>query len=77
VLPVDFKLSFCDVFLHMVTQRGSREKGTAAKHGFVRCAPHLAEGIWKHGPGIAATCHGNLCSQVERFQNSGSKSMLG
>ena len=35
-LPVDSELSLCGVFLHAATQLGSREKGTAAKHGFCK-----------------------------------------
>ena len=36
--PIDSELSLCGVFLHVVTQLGSREKGMAAKHGFARSA---------------------------------------
>ena len=33
MLCVDSKLRLCGVFLHRVTQRGSKEKGTAAECG--------------------------------------------
>ena len=39
VLPVDSELSLCGAFFHEAVRLGSREKGTAAKHGFTRCAP--------------------------------------
>lgn len=52
VLPIDSKLSLCGG-LHTATQLGSREKGMAAKHAFMRCAPQLAVGIWKRGAGVA------------------------
>jgi len=70
-LPVDSKLSLCGVFLHAVTQLGSREKGTAAKRGFARSAAQLAVEIWKHGVGVAVTRLGNVASQVKkRFPSS-------
>jgi hypothetical protein len=43
---VDSELSLCDVFLHVETQLGSREKGTVSKRGFVRSAPPKAVGIY-------------------------------
>ena len=55
-LPVESELSLCDVFLHAVTQLGSREKGMAAKCGSVRSTYQKAVGIWKCGAGVVATC---------------------
>ena len=77
VLPTASKLSLCDVFLHTETQLGPREKGTVAKCGFVRSARQLAVEFWKCGAGMAVTIYENLVRQVERFQSSGSESLLG
>jgi hypothetical protein len=38
VAPIISELSLCGVFLHTAVQLGSREKGTAAKCRFARCA---------------------------------------
>lgn len=58
MLPVDSKLSLCGVFLQMMTQLGSREKGTVGKDGFVSSALQKAMGIWKRGAGLAAPAMG-------------------
>lgn len=54
-----------------MTHLGYREEG------FARSVPELAMGIWNRGADMAVTRHGNLVRQVERFQNSGSESLLG
>ena len=41
----------------MAAQLGSREKGTAAKHEFARCAPQKVVGVLKHGAGVVMTRH--------------------
>jgi hypothetical protein len=44
---------FVLLFLHAVASLGSREKGTAAKCGFARCAPQRpGVGVSKHGAGV-------------------------
>ena len=48
-------LSLYGVSLHAMAQLGSREKGTAAKHGFARCAPQKAVGDLKHGADVVIT----------------------
>ena len=41
-ITIDSELSLCGVFLHVAARLGSREKSTAAKHGFARSAPQKA-----------------------------------
>ena len=69
------ELSLCDVFHHAVVQLGSREKSTAAKHGFARCVQ--AVGVLKHGAGVVATRQWELTSWVERFWSSESSQPAG
>jgi hypothetical protein len=54
-LPVYSKLRLCSVFLHVVTQLGSREKGTAPKRGFARSLPQKSVGIWMYKAGMVTT----------------------
>lgn len=67
MLPADYKLRLCGVFLHMATQLGSRERNGGR-------ATQPAMGIWNHGACMAMTRHGNL---VERFRVSESESQSG
>ena len=59
-LPVESELRLCGVFLQAAAQPGSREKSTAATHGFARSAPQKAVGIWKCGAGVVVTCQWEL-----------------
>lgn len=65
MLPVDSKLSLWGVFLHTVTQLGSREKGMAAERGFVRSG-NLG--------GVGRASRQPAARRRERFQSSESES---
>jgi len=65
VLPVDSKLRLRGVFLQGAIQLSSRERGIPGSHRISTCEA-----------GVAAARHGNLVSQKERFQSTGSESLL-
>ena len=54
-LPLFLNLNLCGVSIYLAPRLSSREKGTAAKCGFARCAPQKAMGVLKHGDGVVAT----------------------
>ena len=65
VLLVNFELNLCGVFLHPVTQVGSRER-YSSKGWVCKKYTQKAVGIWKSVAGMTTTCHRNLANWVER-----------
>ena len=62
------ELSLCCVFLPAAARLGSREKGTAAKHGFAReMCTTKAMGVLKHGAGVVVTCQWELSNLGEEI----------